>query len=157
MGIDQSFTSTGVMILDETYTRLHHACVKTKKDIGGKVETINRATFICTEICKLVDEYNVTHVVIEELAFAATGDATRNLAGLQFMIGRALLDKGITPTFVVPSQLKKFATDNGRASKDEMVESLPEVPDNIRELVAKIPKSKGRYDLADAYWLAMWG
>lgn len=48
------------------------------------------------------------------------------------------------------SDIKKYATGNGRATKEMMIKMLPEVPANlIRGLGAKKID-----DLSDAYWIA---
>lgn len=109
------------------------------------------------------NDHNI-NVCIEGVANGASGDATRGLAGLQFLIMSKFLDEQeddfmemkepFAIDVVPPTTVKKFATDNGRADKDEVFESLP---DEVKARFAEYPKTKGRYDLADAYWIAMYG
>lgn len=114
--------------------------------------------------CTRLSENHVMHVCLEGLGFGSTGDAARSLAGLQFMLIDGFYDafaddymiKFADPTLRVatPTTVKKFATGKGNASKEEIFDALP---DRIKEEFSKIPKSKGRYDLADAYWLSRYG
>ncbi len=83
------------------------------------------------------------------------GNATRDLAGLQFSIInkiKFILEKDIT--IVAPPTLKKSATGSGKASKEEMIEALPK---EVLELFTKDKnwkKSRGLTDVTDAYFLA---
>lgn len=83
------------------------------------------------------------------------GNATRDLAGLQFSIITKInfiLKRDIT--IVAPPTLKKSATGTGKASKEEMIDALPK---DILEVFTKEKnwkKSRGLTDVTDAYFLA---
>ncbi len=150
MGIDQSFTSTGVVILDDSSNMIHTAIISSEKN----VDFFERAYIISQEINKLISTYNVTDITLEGLAFGGIGNATRQLSGLQYtiVIGiRKTMSKECN--LVPPTTLKKFATEKGTASKEDMYKAVPE---EIQEffLTQKIKKTKGLYDCVDAYWLA---
>lgn len=153
MGIDQSMSCTGIVIFDDN-KMIHHDVVKTSKDEHSIFERFNIITNILID---LIFEYNVIEISIEGLAFGpARGNATRDLAGLQAVIVSNILEKcGITCKIAAPTAVKKFATGNGKASKTEMAESLPE---NILESFKKsgFKKSTGLQDLTDAYYIGLY-
>jgi Holliday junction resolvasome RuvABC endonuclease subunit len=93
-------------------------------------------------------------IALEGLAFGMTGNATRDLAGLQFsIITVARYIDLINIEIVTPLSVKKFATDNGKAKKEDMIAALPIlVGDMFRERGFK--KTTGLADLADAYFIA---
>jgi hypothetical protein len=84
-----------------------------------------------------------------------TGNATRDLAGLQFSIItkiKFILQMDIE--IIAPPTLKKFATGSGRASKIDMINALPpEVYEHFTK-EKKWKKSSGLTDVTDAYFLA---
>lgn len=153
MGIDQSFTSTGVVLLDPDYQIVHDETICTAKDDPHDV----RIKQIYDRLGELHWAFEPTHLLIEGLAFVAKGNATRELAGLFYCIqDRLKYTHGATSIQVVPpTTLKKFATGKGNAGKPAVRESLPE--DVNQYLSLKYPKSKGLSDIVDAYWLARWG
>lgn len=157
LGIDQSYTSTGLTVMDHRKDVAWMGTVTTKKETDDKQEIFHRARYIVQEISNIIDLHKIEFVAIEQLAYGSAGDATRNLAGLQFMIINMLIDIDIPFLIVPPTSLKKYATGKGNCDKTMMVDSLPSLPVDIKGEVMKYPKSKGRSDLADAYWLASMG
>jgi Holliday junction resolvasome RuvABC endonuclease subunit len=150
IGIDQSFTYTGIVVLsDDTFT--HAEVITTSKD-----ESIyNRAWTIQQAVSRLVIEHNIDEVHIEGLAFGMRGNATRDLAGLQFVIVCQLQCNLQIPVNVIsPKSLKKFATGSGSAKKTDMFNALPQdIQDSLLQDY-KLLKTKGLYDVTDAYFLA---
>lgn len=149
LGIDQSFTSTGYCLLIDNNVDIF-GIVKSVKD--DDIHT--RCLYICSELLKLVENNNVDKLVIEGLAFGMTGSSTRDLAGLQFAI--LTLIKFHYPeieiSIISPKSLKLFATQDGKAKKKLMIESLPiEVLNKFKDSGLKI--STGLTDVTDAYWL----
>jgi Holliday junction resolvasome RuvABC endonuclease subunit len=154
MGIDQSFTSTGIWISDENGNHIHHELITTKKDKDDPLTNFKRASFIADQILSIVDDFGIEYVIIEALAYGSMGDATRNLAGLQYLIITGLINRGgISIDIVAPTSLKKQATTKGNAKKEEMYECCPQ---HVKDFVDPIPKSKGKYDLVDAYFLSIY-
>jgi Holliday junction resolvasome RuvABC endonuclease subunit len=152
IGIDQSFTSTGLW----SSSTNNHKVINTKPvDKKDQLEVFKRARYITNEVIAFIIEEgdDVTDVNIEGLSFAARGDATRSLAILQGLIVDSLISyhRPLRIRIITPTSLKKLATDDGRADKDKMFEYLP---DDIKKVIEAIPKSKGRGDLTDAYWLS---
>lgn len=150
LGIDQSYTSSGLVLVDYKGIVINHNVVSTLKS-GG--DYFYRAKQASEDIRSYVESLNVDLIVgIEGLAFSLRGHTLQNLAGLQFMIINAVRDSGYSIGVFTPSTVKKFATGSGKAKKEDMWEALP---DKTKKMFEKIPKSQGREDLTDAYWIAM--
>jgi Holliday junction resolvasome RuvABC endonuclease subunit len=151
MGLDQSFTSTGWYIEDTEQGLFKYGIITSNKANNNYL----RSMTVAEEVCNLVHKYKVTDITLEGLPFMSKSNITRDLAGLQFVIISYLLQIGFTVgldiTIIPPSQLKKFATGSGKATKQEMFEALPA---EICNSVGKTPKTQGRYDITDAYWLS---
>ena len=147
MGIDQSLTSTGIVIKEDG-NMVHHQIITSNTDR----DDFDRVQDITVKVIDLIKSFQVDDVVIEGLAFSSNGDATRKLAGLQFYL--VIEIRKVLPiecSVVAPTTLKKKATGNGRANKDDLFDALP---DDIREEFMKYNKTGGRFDVTDAYWLA---
>jgi Holliday junction resolvasome RuvABC endonuclease subunit len=150
-GIDQSFSSTGISVKDISTgvgrELLTIASLKSQ-------DWVDRSRAIADEILNLTQAYENPILVVEGLPFGnLPGNSGKNLAGLQFVIlakWREVYGDG-RDHVVAPTALKKLATGSGKAAKDEMVLALP---DDVADVVRARPKSKGRYDLADAWWLS---
>ena len=148
LGIDQSYTSTGIVVLegdDVVYAQRYVTDDKRDKP--------DRALEIAKNILDVIQEHYPAIVALEGLSFGMRGDATRDLAGLQFVIVCMLREHDRDSIIVAPNTVKKVATGNGRADKTEMYDSLP---DNVKTLFDDMGllKTTGRYDLTDAYWIA---
>ena len=153
IGIDQSYTSTGYCIIDNDkiidfgiYTSASTDIFQRAKDIG-------------VQLTQLVNEYPGCLVSIEGLAFGMRGSATRDLAGLQFVIvDRLISNTHIKEVEIIsPKSIKKFATGSGgsakkKVTKKDMFNSLDEETQHLFKSRYKI--TKGLYDITDAYYLA---
>lgn len=155
LGIDQSYTSSGFCVVDESGVVLDIGTIKTSADKDGDI--FDRAALVAKKLIELSDIHDPLRIGMEGLAFAKFGNATRDLAGLQFVLITQLraAKYGDKMEIVSPNLLKKFATTKGNASKDEMVSFLPPA---VRAMIdeKKLKKSTGLYDCTDAYWLAMY-
>ena len=149
LGIDQSYNSSGIIVL-EGDTIIHSECFKSNKNF----DRFGQAHEIATHIADLLDIHKPDIVAIEGLAFGMSGNVTRDLGGLQFVIVAHLQEVKKQPVKIVaPLTVKKFATGSGKAKKEQMIESLPEyVLNNF--LLLGVKKTTGLADLADAYWIA---
>lgn len=149
VGIDQSYTSCGFVALDGDKILYAEAYGSDKSsDIFWRSWT---QTLYTNE---LINKWQPKHIALEGLAFMRFGNATRDLAGLQFVLVTTLRYRRNQDVEVIaPLTLKKFATGSGKAKKDDMVDSLPQ---DVREYFEAqgFKKSKGLYDVTDAYWLA---
>ncbi len=151
LGIDQSYTSTGCVILNSEHDIIHHSLLNS----DSKKDFFDRASYISTEINKIITLYTPTKILIEDLAFGGFGNAGRQLAGLQYVIITSLRNNlNTNASLIPPTSLKKFATGKGNSKKDEMYNALPEYAKNHFK---NIKKTKGLGDITDAYWLARFG
>jgi len=152
LGIDQSYTCTGYVIVDESNVIHKFGTFKTTKDKDVYERAIELADFIED----LVTQYSIKDVRIEGLAFGIRGDATRDLAGLQFVVITRLKVKhpSTVVKIIAPTSLKKFATGTGKSDKAAMITAVPQ---NVMDkfVTAKLKKSSGLADVTDAYWLAL--
>lgn len=152
LGIDQSFTSSGICVLDEKANVVHHEVINTT-DADGDI--FDRSLKVVNRIEQIVTIHEPIKLSLEGLAFSKFGNATRDLAGLQFVIVTHLKHRQAeyakTLEIVSPNLLKKFASGTGSADKNKMYDSLPA---EIKEVFKGYKKTKGRSDVVDAYWLA---
>jgi Holliday junction resolvasome RuvABC endonuclease subunit len=151
LGIDQSYTSSGIVVVKDQEL-LYSSVFKTPKD----EDIFDRAWRISEHVLEVVEKFGVELIAIEGLAFGMTGNATRDLAGLQFLIVskvRQIAKKRIV--IVSPKSLKVFATTNGKAKKKDMIGALPdEIVSVFKGEGYKL--TTGLADLADAYFLAQY-
>lgn len=160
MGIDQSLTCTGVTItsIDDIGNRnviftesihtvkSHHTC--------PIADTLTRANQIASRLEDIVLEHSPDWIGLENLSYGSVGNATRNLAILFGVICSTL--KLDIPRVVPPTTLKKFATGNGKAGKKEMLAAIEYADINLFTQLDNMTIKAGKYDLADAYWIARW-
>jgi len=160
IGIDQSLTSTGIVVLHDGEPKAYKV-ITTDKAYDKFTRMMEAAEYIINFIQRL-DKYSeeVERVIIEGLPFGMRqSNVTRDLAGLQAVIVTSLQENlKITIEeelhIVAPTTIKKYATGSGKATKDQLFEALPE---SVQKVFEAVPKTKGRFDLTDAYWLAKYG
>lgn len=155
LGFDQSYTSSGYCIINEDGGLVELGAIKTNEATHGDI--YDRAALVSRSALELCSRYTPAKVGLEGLAFSKFGNATRDLAGLQFVLITQFRASphGEKISIVSPNLLKKFATEKGNANKQDMVDVLPQ---HIQEHIAslKFKKSTGLYDIADAYWIAQY-
>lgn len=148
LAIDQSYTCSGIVILKDG--RILHA----EKFVTDKSKDIfERAWSVVMRVAKLNTDYNPDIIGMEGLAFGGKGNATRDLAGLQFAITTYMrFCKGAEVKIVAPGTIKKLATGKGNSKKELLLECLPkDVRKTFDDLGVK--KTTGLLDLTDAYWI----
>lgn len=154
IGIDQSYNSTGVCVMNSDRQVLELFTIRTPASVG---DIFDRAEVVATAIAELTIKYMPIGVGLEGLAFAMMGDATRDLAGLQFIIVNKLrytydFKRIVIPT---PNTVKKLATGKGNSKKEALYDALPE--DVQKRIEANnYKKTTGMYDVTDAYWIAIY-
>lgn len=150
IGIDQSYTSTGVCI--RSGDQIVYAGVLTT---DKSASTFDRAWSIADQIEELVSKYNPVVVRLEGLPFGSVGNATRDLAGLLYTVYNRV-DKvcAVRCEVIGPTTLKKFATGSGNAAKQDMIDKLPE---EVSAYLSTVKLTKKQLtDVADAYWLSVY-
>lgn len=99
----------------------------------------------------------IKEAVIENFSFGSRSNALTALGEQRGMLQMLLLKNNITLVAYSPKTIKKFATGNASAEKDELIEKLPK---NIRKYFNKVLLGNGQNplflnDLSDAYFLLM--
>lgn len=151
VGLDQSYTSTGYFVRDgdEVVT------FGTFKSDSSK-DMYDRAAEVALFVTQLIEVYEPEAVHLEGLAFGIRGNATRDLAGLLYVVITSIraLNKNIIIKVIPPLTNKKKATGNGKASKSDMINAMPEdLRASIKAEGYKL--TTGGADIADAYWLSL--
>ena len=150
LGIDQSYTSTGFVVIEDG--KLIYA----EKYVSAKsMDKFERAWMVARRAVEIADEYSADAVGLEGLAFGGKGNATRDLAGLQWAVAINLKVLNAYATEVIGiGTAKKLACGKGNAGKEVLVDCLPpDVRKYFDELGVK--KTTGLGDLSDAYWIGM--
>ena len=150
LGLDQSYTSSGFCVVNDTGEVVDFGTFKTEKTADVYDRAIQVAKFVSEKIIK----HAINSLHIEGLAFGIRGDATRDLAGLLFTIITHI--KMNHPTvqigIIAPTSLKKFATGSGKADKKAMIAAVP--TETISRFSQNFKKTTGLADICDAYFLA---
>ena len=157
LGIDQSLTKTAIVLVDDDLKVISYAIASSDKNDNKFVRSKEIAEQIVNVCHREAGGYYPDAIGIEGLPFGnMMGNVTRDLAGLQAIIISELIDEGFTVDMdlhiLSPTTIKKRATGSGKAKKEEVIESVPEP---FASIVKSTPKTKGRDDLADAYWIAV--
>jgi len=150
IGIDQSYTKTAVVVLQDGELDDFIVFTSNKND-----DIFYRCWKLTKDICEFADMKKPDLINIEGLSFASFGDATRNLSGLQFsIVSKLRFELSYVVDIVSPMTLKKAATGSGKAKKPEMIAALPEkVLTKFKDSGYK--RANGLEDLADAYHLSV--
>lgn len=152
LGIDQSLRATGLCIADGKSIEFEVISSKAnKEDVFEKFKT---SKHIADRIIKICETHQIEKIHIEGLAFGGNANnSNRDLAGLQYVIVTHILDHypDMPIKIITPTSVKKYATGKGNSPKDELFNCLPE---HIKDILMGYPKTKGRLDLCDAYWIA---
>lgn len=151
IGIDQSYTSTGFVVLNERKDIIYADIISS----NALDDIFKRAWIISEEIMDRIGYFSPSEIVLEGLAYSMRGNASRDLAGLQFIIVskiKFILKREVT--IVSPTTIKKFATGKGRSTKIDMLAVLPKKIYTYFAQDKKFKKTKGLNDVCDAYFLA---
>lgn len=139
----------------ENFSHSHISILKYTRMDGTDYESKERAkTYnifaICNIIEKLIRKHHVNVVVLEGISYGSVGSASLvDLAGLNYCIRMTALNIGCTIRLASPMSVKKMATGNGGAEKEEMIWAWQNCEPSIKDI-----KLKKVDDLADSYFLA---
>jgi len=140
VGIDPSFNSTGLIILDSKaeLVKEMNFSLKEYENIEEKLINFEKTIKFIPSIVRLKSVY------IEGPAYMASGKYILQMGALHYLLRLFLYRHSIDYTVVAPGTLKKFVTGKGNAKKDL--------------ILLKVYKKWGVEfevdDLADAYGLA---
>ena len=150
LGIDQSFTHTGIVI-DYMGETVHAEGICTKPINFLEV----RINDIVDKVSRIIKKYDIEQIAIEGISFGSKFSSARQLAGLFYGLVCMFDKTGLPYTIIPPNSLKKRATGDGKADKEKMVESIPLCDKlDLSEKTNLQFKSKKFEDIADAYWLS---
>lgn len=116
MGLDPSLTSTGVVVLNNLGEVQHRDVFKTKKGVVGWPRLFGQMD----RLAKLLTDYSPELVVIEGYAYGQTNNLA-DLVTIGTLLRWSCLQLHTPYLDAAPTQLKKFATGKGNATKDMMI------------------------------------
>lgn len=148
LSIDQSYTSTGYCLFNDNEFLTAGLFTSNKEQ-----DIFDRAKHIANQLAEMAIEHRPDIVALEGLAFGMMGNATRDLAGLQFTIVNLMRQYRYRTLIIAPNSVKKVATGKGNSKKVELYEKLPQEMKDYFLNTLKAKKSKGLFDLTDAYWI----
>lgn len=134
LGLDLSATSSGVACADGT---LHVVT-------PGKAKDARRLSIILDQLEPLMARGRPELAVIEGAAGVQFASTALLLGELRGAVKLRLFQRDLPMVEVPPKSLKKWATGNGNASKDEMVVAAQDAGARI---------GRDEHDKADAFWL----
>jgi len=149
LGIDPSLSCTGLCLLDKSRELIHYDTMNFKAGDPERLLKYKNALY------KFIKKKKVKRIGIEGYAYAA---GKNRGAGMVFNIGEhggamriAMQQHKLSYLVIVPTQLKKFITGNGRADKEIVASSIE------RNFGYKIEwsRKKERLDLYDALGIAI--
>lgn len=141
LGIDPSYTGTGLVLIDsDTGKEMNQLLIKTQSSQG----IIDRVRLIISKINNFIPAVALDIVAIEGFSYGSPQFA-HQMGYLGFRIREALGGyKIIEPS---PNQVKKFATGKGNAEKDTI----------IKEVYKRWNFDTNNNNIADAYVMAQIG
>ena len=119
VGIDYSSTNTGVCFLTTSGEYLSSILISPKHKIFQ-----NRILSLKEQLYNILNQMEVRLINIESPSFYSKGKTSDISAGFGYLY-YSLIKDNFNVISITPSELKKFATGNGRAEKDKMFKSLP--------------------------------
>lgn len=123
IGLDLSFTNTGVYIIDDDMKDLFFEFKSKPADFSSDIERADHiAELILKEVVPLTNDIAV--IAIENYFAGAHAQSLIKLAILGTMIRCRLLDNGYSFVSFAPTSIKKFETGSGNAPKDNMLKSV---------------------------------
>ena len=148
LSLDISIRCTGYCVFDGNKNLIAFGTIKTNNN-NSMYERLNH---LVKRIRSLVIEHEIEQCAIEAPAYGARGAMSYSLFGVHFFVVWLLNSLRLSVAQYTPTSLKKFATGNGRAGKEDMVAALP---NEVRQLFvnSNLKKTTGLYDVTDAYFL----
>lgn len=140
IGVDQSLTATGFVVLDE------RANIEEKKIIKSKLKGVERLLELEEELHASLHLYrgDINVVYIEGYSFGSRVGQAFSIGELGGIFRRCLTKFPVSYKVIPPTVLKKFVTGKGNAKKELI----------LKEVLKKWNVDLDDNNLADAYGLA---
>jgi Holliday junction resolvasome RuvABC endonuclease subunit len=146
ISIDQSYSATGYSIWegDKLYD---FGVISSNKEDATHI----RIKYIIDRLRNIIQDEDITHLVLEGLSLGGVSNSSRSLGALFYCIQILCDDLGIPFEDIPPKTVKKIWTGNGNSSKKDMEKACPE--DLLKKIEASPFKtiSKGRRDIIDSF------
>lgn len=145
LGVDQSYTGFGLVVLDETGYCHQKSLLKYPlnkfKDEGARLVKIYDDLIMYFAIHQ--GSGAEIHIGMEGYAYGAKLNREKlgELGGIVKLVSNLVF--GVTPDIIAPTSLKSFIAGSGKASKDDMVAAIQKLDPEITD-----------HNLADAYGLS---
>jgi len=120
----------------------------------------SRITTLADQVHAVAEPHDIDLVMVEQPAYSRGGAGTWDRAGVWWAILGPYVDYRCHIIEVAPNTIKKFATDDGRASKTQMIAAMlkrhPDagvMDDNTADAVALVDIALARYRAPDStFW-----
>jgi Holliday junction resolvasome RuvABC endonuclease subunit len=174
IGIDPSINSTGICVKSDKGIKYYLITSKSTKKMKEfknphivlfnyeKISTkdmdyaekeyykSNNIYKICDLVDKIISINRPEKIYMEGISYGSvSGASLADLSGLNFALRNIFIANKIPFEIISPTSVKKFATANGNAEKELMIDAWRRLDNNIRNITEiKID------DLADSYFIA---
>jgi crossover junction endodeoxyribonuclease RuvC len=118
LGVDQSLTSPGLALVDGETGQLHAV-----RNLKNKLRGVERLAYIREELVKFLTDQKPVFAALEGYSIRSV-NRPFDLGEVGGLVRLALYDASIPFIVVAPTQLKKFVTGDGDASKEKVQEWL---------------------------------
>lgn len=151
-GLDPSLNSYGVCIINDRGTVVHVECI-----VPQNAHTSDsRLHYIYNRLIAILEPFHKDIKVLYEkqipqMRWAANAGGILSLAENIGITKLALSKLSIESTGVTPGDIKKFATNNAKATKEDMIAALPS---RAKEHITYNIPEHSINDVADAYHMA---
>ena len=150
LGIDPSLSSTGICILNDKGN------IHTIQVIHHSLDDPQRLLYIYNYLVNIITSYKPTRIAYErqvpQMRYAYSAGSIIPLAELAGVLKLALLTTSVEHAYKVsPEDIKRYATSNPKATKEDMIAAISKRPSDriTRDIV-----SDSVNDVADAYHLS---
>ncbi len=119
LGIDPGYDRIGVAILNKDKnleTLLYSDCFQTPKEL----DVPDRINLFITELDRLIQEYSVTELAIENLFFQNNQKTAMRVAEARGAMISTAKQSGLSVFEYTPLQIKQAVTGYGRANKEQV-------------------------------------
>ena len=148
IGIDPSVSGFASVMLDENANVIKEIYIKGDKNLPDP----QRFVEVIEKYLKHIEEGET--LFIEGFAYQGKGRGVSKAYGIGWLLRDRLIQKKCYYLDIPPTRLKKYASDNGRASKEEVVSSVELIFDYDVPNYSSRANSPKNDDMADAYTLA---